>query len=149
MAIVQDRAGEREDDFLALVADSHIRRARDELLRFAFAPGDRRELEAVGIRVLCDAGDLGDNDLVPVPNRAAIFRLDTNAFRDRQTERLCAGDLQSGKREALDEPGRRYGEVNVFAQPRQWNFHVTKIVARTADHSPKTAGCRRSRTSAS
>ena len=150
MAVEEDRAAQGEDDLLPLVADVDVGSAGDELLDLALAPGDGRQFELVGVRMLLDAEDLGDEDLVAIPDGAALFGLDAHAVGDRQAEDARGRDFEAGERQALDElRGRQVMSMysrsqargifmGVFGSPslrrkrqpgcRAWGIFITEVI---------------------
>ena len=86
-------------------------------LSFALAPGDGRQFQLVGVGMLLDAEDLGDDDLVAIPDGAASSALTAHAVGDRQAEDCAWSDFQAGEGQPLDELRGRQRDVDVFAEP--------------------------------
>src|SRR5260370_42685517 len=99
MPIEEDRAAQREDDLLPLVADVDVGSAGDELLDLALAPGDGRQFQPIRVGMLLDTENLCDADLVAVPHGRAIFRLHPHPLRRRQTAESHPRDFKTLQRE--------------------------------------------------
>ena len=111
MAVEEHRAGTgRATTFCPLSPTLMFGAPVTSVLGSAVAVVDGRQLELVGVGMLARRrSDLGDDDLVAVPDRAGVLGLDADALGDRQAEDAHAGDFQAGQRQPLDELRRRAG----------------------------------------
>ena len=64
---------------MAAVADADVGSAGDELLGAAVAILDGGQLELVGVGMLLDLDDLGDDNLVAIPDGPFLLGLDAQA----------------------------------------------------------------------
>ena len=107
MAVEENGAGQGENDLLSLVARLDVRGPGDELLDLLPSPQvtvGKLSRSALGWRSTLE--NLGDDDLVAVPDGAAILRLDAQALGDGQAERRAPRPLPARRRSAVRRAGR-------------------------------------------
>ncbi len=137
VAVEEHGAGHSENHFLPHVTHVDVRRPGDHLLGAPLTVLDRRQLQLVRVRVFFDLDHCRDDDLVTVPNGAAVLGLDAQARRRRQADGASAGDFEAGQSQALDKLGGAIEiDGHVIGKPLERDFHetVSGLAVRAGSH---------------
>src|SRR5262249_3012434 len=85
MAIKENCTTESQNDFLAAITHFDVWLTRHHILRLGGAICDGSKGQATGIGTPLDRENLGNDDLVPLPDRGNFFLIDPQSAGVRQT----------------------------------------------------------------